>query len=92
MPLVVLAFHGPGGLGYYFLSAHPGRWAVFALLANFLIVVTAVVAWSTVEAWRSSAAGWREQLARWHGAVLALAGAGLVVILGSVNALGLHLP
>ena len=92
MPLVVLAFHGPGGIAYYLLSAQPGRWAVFALLANFLIVVTAVVAWSTVEAWRSSAAGWREHLARWHGAVLALAGAGLVVILGSVNALGLHLP
>lgn len=92
MPLVLLGFHDEGGLAYYLLSAQPGRWLVLALLANLLVVVTVVLAWGNVRAWRSPATGWREQVTRWHGALLALAGIALVLILGSVNALGVHLP
>lgn len=94
LPLVLFVVTAPGGFGYYLLSGQTGRWLAFALVSNALAATVFGLAFA---AWRSGLGttpptGWREHFARWHCALLVLAGLAFVAVLASVNALGVHLP
>lgn len=95
LPLVLLGFYAPDdGIMYHVLEARPGRFVGLAIAGNLAALVAVLTIAAAIAAWLR---GWwgdtrRAIFRRVHFSFIAVAAAGILVFLISLNLVGWNLP
>lgn len=95
LPLVLLGFYAADdGIMYHVLEAQPGRFIGLAITGNLAAIVAVLTIAAAITAWLR---GWwgegrRAVFRRVHFSLIAIAAAGILAFLASLNLIGWNLP